>query len=114
MHRLDEALSDFTQAIALAPNWAAPYFNRGNIYLDRHDNSRAIADYDAAIERDADLAYAYLNRGIALEASGDIERCRTDYEHALLLDPTMQKARERLARIAPSPASALTPNTVAD
>jgi tetratricopeptide (TPR) repeat protein len=114
LDKLSDALADFTRAIELAPDWAAPYFNRGNVYLARGDSARAIVDYDAAIARDSDLAYAYLNRGIALEASGEKDRSRADYAHALLLDPSLAKARERLGRLSPTPSSALRSDAVAE
>jgi tetratricopeptide (TPR) repeat protein len=58
-------LGDLSDAIALAPQNAYLYYNRGNLYALRHDYQRAIADYSQALKLNQDLAEAWYNRGLA-------------------------------------------------
>jgi tetratricopeptide (TPR) repeat protein len=57
-------LADLSEAIRLNPSCAYLYYNRGNVYVQRHDYHHAIEDYNRAIELDAHLAEAYYNRGL--------------------------------------------------
>ena len=57
-------LSDLTAAIRMDES-AYLYYNRGNVYVKRHDYAHAIEDYTKAISLDANLAEAYYNRGLA-------------------------------------------------
>ena len=67
MHQneLDSAVEGYTKAIALDPQDAEAYGNRGHAYYDKGDYDRAIADYDQAIALDPQDAEAYYNRGVA-------------------------------------------------
>ena len=58
-------LGDLSDAIALDPQNAYLYYNRGNLYVQRNDYQHAIDDYTRAIELEADLAEAWFNRGLA-------------------------------------------------
>lgn len=57
-------LSDLTEAIRLDES-AYLYYNRGNVYVKRHDFAHAVEDYTHAIQLDGNLAEAYYNRGLA-------------------------------------------------
>ena len=57
-------LSDLSQAILRAPNNAFLYYNRGNLFAQRKDYTRAIDDYNQAIKLDKNLAEAWYNRGL--------------------------------------------------
>lgn len=52
LHRAapEEAIEAFDQALALAPAYAAVYFERGNAYFDLEQLDQAAADYEAAIK----------------------------------------------------------------
>ena len=63
-------LLDLTTAIRLSPQNAFVYYNRGNLYVQRKDYTKAIEDYTQAINIDANIAEAYYNRGLALVESG--------------------------------------------
>ena len=58
-------LGDLSDAIALAPQNAYLYYNRGNLYAHRGDYQRAIADYSQALTLNQDLAEAWYNRGLS-------------------------------------------------
>jgi tetratricopeptide (TPR) repeat protein len=61
-------LSDLTAAIKMDES-AYLYYNRGNVYVKRHDYAHAIEDYTKAISLDGNLAEAYYNRGLAYIAN---------------------------------------------
>jgi tetratricopeptide (TPR) repeat protein len=54
----DRAIADFTQAIALKPDFALAYSNRGNAYANKGEYDRAIADYTQAIKLNPNVADA--------------------------------------------------------
>ena len=64
MMRTARVLADLTRAIELGAN-AYLYYNRANVYVDRHDLQHAVEDYSRAIALDKNLAEAYYNRGLA-------------------------------------------------
>ncbi len=73
------------QAIALNPNHADAYFNRGNTYaaLQRYDE--ALRDYDQAIAMNPNDAQAYLNLGVLLGNQGMYREALTYFEKATQL-----------------------------
>lgn len=83
----DTAVTEYTRAIELEPNYAAAYNNRGNSYAKQKQYERAIQDYDKAIELDPNYAYAYNNRGISNAKLEQYERAIQDYGKAIELDP---------------------------
>ena len=63
--RLASAVNDVSDAILLDDSNPYLYYNRGNIYVLRHDLPHAIADYDRALALDPNLGEAWYNRGLA-------------------------------------------------
>jgi tetratricopeptide (TPR) repeat protein len=80
----EDAIGEFTQAVALDPALAAAHYARANIYWrELSDYERAVRDYSRALELNPRLANAYLNRGLSRvygrlgtrdEAIADFER----------------------------------------
>src|ERR1041385_4021786 len=62
---LDNALSDYSDAIKINPKHARAFNNRGTMYKEKGALERAIADFSEAIRLDAKFAAAYFNRGNA-------------------------------------------------
>ena len=85
--KFEEAVADYSRAIALNPRHCRVYYNRA-FCLDRleryHD---AIADYNAAVALDPAHASAYHNRGSLHERLGDAQLAMRDFDTALQLDP---------------------------
>jgi tetratricopeptide (TPR) repeat protein len=69
----DRAISDYTEAIRLKPNYAKAYYNRGNAYREKGDYDRAISDYNEAIRLNPKDANAYHSRGVAYYHKGEEE-----------------------------------------
>ncbi|MBI5892312.1 MAG: tetratricopeptide repeat protein [Deltaproteobacteria bacterium] len=105
----DSAIEAYTKAIALNPNLAQAYSNRGVAYAYKGQYDRAIEDYNKAIALDPNfkgqhdraiedlnkaialdpnVAGAYNNRGLAYALSGNMGRAIEDYNKAIALDPS--------------------------
>ena len=92
LHRLEETISDCTEAIRLAPDTPRLYVERAEALsrLDRFEE--AVADYNRAIGLDPDDAAAYLGRCHAKSELGRHEEAIEDYDHAVGLDPSSAAA----------------------
>lgn len=84
--------ADSSRAIALDPEEAMTYYNRGVVQHKRQNYRQAIADYDKAIELDPGLAMAYSNRGVAHYNLRDYQQAIADYDKAIALDPNLALA----------------------
>ena len=83
----DSAIEAYTKAIALDPNDALAYNNRGAAYANKGQYDRAIEDFNKAIALNPNLAQAYYNRGAAYADKGQYDRAIEDYNKAIALDP---------------------------
>jgi Tfp pilus assembly protein PilF len=83
----DRAIADFDASIALDPESARTFNNRGTAWYVKGDRDRALADFDKAIQRDPDYAFAWHNRGEVWKDKGDFNRAIADYGKAIGLDP---------------------------
>ncbi len=81
--RLEEALSDYGEALRLTPVYAEAYWDRGNAYLEKRDYDRAIADFTEAIRLNPASSYACNQRGLAHERRGEIDKAIADYSQAI-------------------------------
>lgn len=89
VHRRDyqEALINFTQAIAEKNNFAAAYGNRCLVYLQLEKYENAVSDCTEAINLSPKNAEAYLNRGLAYLRLGDYQAAISDNNQAITLNP---------------------------
>lgn len=87
---LNGAIADLTAFIALRPDDANGYFNRGVAYYERDeadDMAAAIADFDQVIALNADYALAYFHRGLAHIRAGQGTQWVADFAQMQLFDP---------------------------
>ena len=82
-----KAIELYTQAIALNPNYADTYYNRGNEYYHLKEYEAAIKDYNQAIALDPKNAKMYFNRGVVQYEVKNYEAAIKDYNQAITLDP---------------------------
>lgn len=97
-----QAIADYDQAIAGAPDEPLFYNNRGNSYHQLGQEEAAIQDYDEALQIDPRFAFVYYNRGTALVNLGAINEAVEDFNIALDVDPNLAVAywgRGRVFRI---------------
>ena len=83
----DRAVSDYGEAVRLAPKTAEVYFNRGNALLGKGEYPRAIADYNEAIRLNPAEAGYFRNRGKAHLESAQFDKAIRDFDEAILLRP---------------------------
>ena len=81
----DRALSDYSEALKLDPQYAHAYLNRGWVYAAKNDAARSIADSTRAIELDPTEKLAYLDRGLAYRFQRNFDAAIADYSQAIKL-----------------------------
>ncbi len=81
------AIADFNKAIAINPQLAAAYNNRGVAKGGSGDYQGAIADYNKAIAINPQYADAYNNRGIAKSNLKDYQGAIADFNKAIEINP---------------------------
>ncbi len=96
--RLEEALADYSEAIALAPSYAEAYHNRGAAWLEMGDARAALADLDRALVLRPGWDLALFNRGRARSVLGDFAGATADYTAVLEIDPDNALALWRRGR----------------
>jgi tetratricopeptide (TPR) repeat protein len=84
----DQAIADFSRAIALNPDSALAHHGRGLAYQNKDDYDQAIADYNRATEIDPTDALAYRHRGFAYLDKADYDQAVADFSRAIEIDPT--------------------------
>lgn len=87
LHKTDDALAWLTKAIAVSPNFADAYLNRGAILMARQELHGAIAEFDRAIAI-APSSAAFANRGSALQQLGQLDEALGSYQRAIELAPS--------------------------
>ena len=97
--KYDDAIADYTKAIALDPNCARAYNDRGVAYYRKGAFDRAIADFDKAIALNRNYALAYFNRGVVYYEKGNKEQTIVDYRKALEINPSDQLTKNNLKRL---------------
>ncbi|MFO0952693.1 MAG: tetratricopeptide repeat protein [Isosphaeraceae bacterium] len=83
----DASLSQYDKALAIAPERAEAYFQRGRVHEAKGDIERALTDFDRAISSDPRLVAAYLHRGKLRNDRGDLDGALADFERADILRP---------------------------
>lgn len=73
------AVTEFSQGIELAPNFAPLYYNRGRAYEDWGRPIEALADYERAIELNPEYDQALNNRAGLRMRKGDIPGAISDW-----------------------------------
>jgi tetratricopeptide (TPR) repeat protein len=93
---LDDAVIQFLDTLALAPDFVEAVNNLGLVYATMGRHQQAIATYQRALAIRAETAMTYLNIGISLEAITRELEARTQYLRALEIDRTLAKANDAL------------------
>ena len=91
----ENAAAEFTQAIAIVPEYADAYLGRGKARRLSGQSQAALEDFSAAIARDATLDAAYTARGTLLLERGDITEALTDFNRSIGLRPTADAYYQR-------------------
>jgi Tfp pilus assembly protein PilF len=81
------AISEFSLAIELDPNYAEAYHNRGYVHYKLEDYESALADYNKAAQLKPDLEKVHVNRGVLYIKMHLYEDALADFTKAIQLDP---------------------------
>jgi tetratricopeptide (TPR) repeat protein len=104
--RLEAAVTQYRQALALRPDYAIAYNNLGNALLQLGQVQPARRSFEEAARIEPRLAEAQLNVGLLARASGDFREAATRFRLALTPDPNWPSAAVSLASLlaaAPDP-----------
>src|SRR3989338_2224971 len=88
----DREIEDYNKAIALDPNYAQAYSNRGVAYYNKRQYDRAIEDYNKAIALDLNYAFVYNTRGVAYYNKRQYDRGIEDLNKAIAINPNYAEA----------------------
>ena len=80
--QLDQAISDYTQALEINPKYDKAYYNLGITFAKKGLLDQAISNYNQAIEINPRLAEAYNNRGVTYYFKKEYEKAWRDVEKA--------------------------------
>jgi tetratricopeptide (TPR) repeat protein len=94
--QLDEAISQFQEAIRLEPNDAEAYYNLGNALGKKGQADAAINQYQEAIRLKPNYAEARYNLGNALFRKGQIDEAISQFQEAIRLKPDLAEAHYNL------------------
>lgn len=81
------AISDFTQAIALNPDYVEAYYSRSLGHYRQRNTTQAIKDLTQAIDLNPQYTQAYVQRGFVQANSRNAPASLSDYRQALSLSP---------------------------
>jgi Tfp pilus assembly protein PilF len=87
LQNAEQAISDYTSAIEIYPEYKEAYYNRGLTYYLAGNNASAIADFTRSIAKKNDFTDAYINRAAAYRNTGMYELALSDLDSAILLKP---------------------------
>lgn len=95
----EQALNDYSSAVAVIPTLGAAYLNEGAAHIYQRNFSDALVSLNKAIELETDDIFAaYYNRAIARENTGDVPGAYFDFQKALDLRPGWELAQRQLSR----------------
>lgn len=86
--KFDDAVDDFTRAIATHPKMPILYDERSLAEIHQLKPDNAIADCNQAIALDKNYVHAYYDRGLAEQLKGGLDAAVDDYEHVVKVYPT--------------------------
>jgi tetratricopeptide (TPR) repeat protein len=81
------AVTSYTEALRLKPNYPEAYFYRGRIQADQGDCAGAIADYTEAMRITPNFPDLYRNRGLIYEKQHKWAEALADYTEAIRIEP---------------------------
>jgi tetratricopeptide (TPR) repeat protein len=88
----NEAIEDYTQAIALNPQFAEAYFRRGNAYLNRNEEKKALRDYKQALRLAPDDRLTNSIQSQVYRLSKDYDRALAEAEQGVQRNPEYDEA----------------------
>jgi len=91
-----KAISDYTAAIRLRPDFTPAYVFRGSLFAHNGEPDKAISDLTEAIRLNPNDPLTYLWRGDAYRDKGERQQAEKDYRRAEELGADVRGSRRRL------------------
>jgi len=95
----DKAITEFTEAIRLNPNYELAYYYRAEAYTMKEDYDKALVDFTQAIRLSPNDTDNYNERGYVYILKKDYDRAIADFNQTLKLDPNNADAKEGLEEV---------------
>jgi hypothetical protein len=92
----DMAITEFTEAIRLNPNYELAYYFRAETYVYKEDYDKALADFTQAIRLSPNDTDNYNERGYVYIIRNEYDRAIADFNQTLKIDPNNTDAKEGL------------------
>lgn len=92
LNKPQQALENFSKALALNPNVAETWNNRGTVFNDLGNYDLAIADFDKAISLNGLYGEAYANKGKTLSVLKRHAEALAAYDKALSIKPDLAES----------------------
>jgi tetratricopeptide (TPR) repeat protein len=97
LHQIDDAITDYTEAVSIQPNLADAYVDRAIAFIMQKRFDEAMTDVNRSIELGLTHPYmGYYNRAVVEQLSGKFKDAYLDYQKALQMEPDFMLAAERL------------------
>jgi tetratricopeptide (TPR) repeat protein len=97
--RMDEAITQFQQALQIKPDYADACNNLGNVLMEKGRVDEAIAHYQKALQISPDLAVLHVNLGNALMQKGRVDEAITQFQQGLQFQSDNADAHNNLGNI---------------
>ncbi|MGA2787102.1 MAG: tetratricopeptide repeat protein [Verrucomicrobiota bacterium] len=94
--QIDEAISQYQEAIRLTPDYAEAHYNLGTAFLKKDQFDEAIDQFQEAIRLKPDYADAHFNLGTALGRKGQMDEAISQFQEAIRLTPDYADAHNSL------------------
>ncbi len=83
------ALEAYESSLALDPDFAPTYYNRGITEASQGNPDSAIDNFNRAVQLDREHAGPYLQRGCVKATQGDYDGAMADYDEAMVVNPDL-------------------------
>jgi tetratricopeptide (TPR) repeat protein len=95
----NKAIQQFDSAIVRDINFMDAYINKGIVYFDRKDYTKALLTFQKTVEIEAQYAEGYYWIGKTYEAQGKKDQAKENYLLAYQFDKTMARAKQAADRL---------------
>ena len=96
--QINEAISQFREAIRLKPDYADAHYNLGNAFFTKSQTDEAISEYREAIRLRPDYSQVHNNLGAVLGGQGRTDEAISQFREAIRLNPDNADAQNNLAQ----------------
>lgn len=93
--KYNDAIAQFTRAVAIWPQLADAYLERGVSHRYLNENDQALADFDQALQLNPNLPRAYTASGFIYRERGDTKHALQEFSKSIDISPNVDAYFER-------------------